>query len=74
MSAAMNAESEMIAGCKNSRNPLRAANWWGSDIGPVYYDKQKVAIERPRLRGKNNKEIPLATYQAFQDPSGNGTL
>jgi len=36
----------------------------------VYYDKQKVAIERPRLRGKNNKEIPLATYQAFQDPSG----
>jgi putative transposase len=70
MSAAMNAESEMIAGCKNSRNPLRAANWWGSDIGPVYYDKQKVAIERPRLRGKNNKEIPLATYQAFQDPSG----
>ena len=70
MLAAMNAECEMIAGCKNSRNPLRAANWWGSDIGPVYYDKQKVAIERPRLRGKNNKEIPLATYQAFQDPSG----
>ena len=70
MSAAMNAESEMIAGPKNSRNPLRAANWWGSDIGPVYYDKQKVLIERPRLRGRNNKEIPLATYQAFQDPSG----
>jgi transposase-like protein len=34
----------------------------------VYYDKQKVLIDRPRLRSKNNKEIPLATYQAFGDP------
>ena len=68
MSAAMNAECEMIAGAKNSKNPLRAANWWGSDLGPVYYDKQKVLIDRPRLRSKNNKEIPLATYQAFGDP------
>jgi transposase-like protein len=64
----MNAECEMIAGGKNSKNPLRAANWWGSDLGPVYYDKQKVLIDRPRLRSKNNKEIPLATYQAFGDP------
>jgi len=70
MSAAMNAECEMIAGHKNSKNPLREANWWGSDLGPVYYDKQKVLIDRPRLRGKNNKEIPLATYQAFGDPWG----
>ena len=70
MSAAMNAECEMIAGHKNSKNPLRAANWWGGDLGPVYYDKQKVLIDRPRLRSKNNKEIPLATYQAFGDPRG----
>jgi hypothetical protein len=35
MSAAMNAESEMTAGAKNSRNPLRAANWWGSTRGPL---------------------------------------
>ncbi len=70
MSAAMNAECEMIAGPKNSKNPLRAANWWGSDLGPVYYEKQKVLIDRPRLRSKDNKEIPLATYQAFGDPRG----
>ena len=68
MSAAMNAECKMIAGPKDSKNPLRAANWWGSNLGPVYYDKQKVLIDRPRLRSKDNKEIPLATYQAFGDP------
>ncbi len=47
MSAAMEAECERIAGRKNSRNPLRAANWWGGDLRPVYYDRQQVIIERP---------------------------
>ncbi len=70
MSAAMDSECEMIAGPKGTKNPLRAANWWGSDLSPVYYDKQKVLIDRPRLRGKDNREIPLATFQAFRDPKG----
>jgi transposase-like protein len=70
MSAAMSAECEMIAGAKNIKNPLRTANWWGGELSPVYYDKQKVLIDRPRLRGKDNKEIPLETFQAFRDPRG----
>jgi transposase-like protein len=59
-----------IAGPKNSKNPLRTANWWGSDLRPVYYEGQQVIMERPRVRGKDNKEIPLATYEAFRDPQG----
>jgi len=70
MSAAMEAECEKIAGLKNSRNLLRAANWWGGDLRPVYYDRQQVIIERPRVRGRDNKEIPLATYEAFRNPKG----
>lgn len=70
MLATMDSECEMIAGPKDSKNPLRAANWWGSNLSPVYYDRQKVLIERPRLRGKDNKEIPLGTFQAFRDPRG----
>ena len=70
MSAAMSAECEMIAGPKNTKNPLRTANWWGEELSPVYYDKQKVLIDRPRLRGKDNREIPLSTFQAFRDPRG----
>jgi len=68
MSAAMDSECEMIAGAKDSKNPFRVAHWWGSDLSPVYYDKQKVLIDRPRLRGKDNKEIRLATFQSFRDP------
>jgi len=70
MLAAMNSECLRIAGPKHSKNPLRMANWWGSDLRPVYYDKQEVIIDRPRLRGKDKKEIPLATYEAFRDPQG----
>ncbi len=68
MSAAMTAECETIAGPKNTKNPLRTANWWGGELSPVYYDKQKMLIERPRLRGKDNKEISLATFEAFRNP------
>jgi transposase-like protein len=70
MLAAMNSECVRIAGPKHSKNPLRTANWWGSDLRPVYYDNREVIIERPRLRGRDKKEIPLATYEAFRDPQG----
>jgi hypothetical protein len=40
-------------------------------VSPIYYDdRQKVLIERPRLRGKDNREGPLSTYRAFRDPKG----
>lgn len=68
MSAAMEAECERIAGPKNSRNPVRGANWWGGDLRAVYYGKQQVIIERPRVRGKDNREVPLVTYESFRDP------
>lgn len=70
MSAAMESECRRIAGPKDSKNPLRTANWWGSDLRPVYYEGQQVIMERPRVRGKDNREIPLATYEAFRDPGG----
>jgi len=70
MSAAMQSECERIAGAKDSKNPLRRANWWGSELSPVYYDRQKVLIDRPRVRGRDNKEIPLETYMALKSPRG----
>jgi transposase-like protein len=68
--AVMESECERIAGKKNLKNPERAAYWWGSQFGPVYCNAQKVLIERPRLRSKDGKEIPLRTYKALRDPKG----
>lgn len=68
ISAVIDSECERIAGRKNARNPLTTANWWGRQISPVYYDRRKVLIDRPRLRSRDNKEIQLNTYKAFQNP------
>jgi len=66
--AVIESECEQIDGRKNAKYPLRTANWWGSQLSPVYYDGQRVLIDRPRLRGKDNKKIQLDTYKAFQNP------
>ncbi|MCG6551536.1 MAG: IS256 family transposase [Candidatus Magnetominusculus sp. LBB02] len=70
ISALMTSECEGLAGKKNTKNPKRDANWWGSELSPIYYNRQKVLIERPRIRSKDNKEIPLNTYKAFRDAKG----
>jgi putative transposase len=68
LSAVIESEAEQKAGKKNEKNPQRSANWWGSQIGPIYYDGQKVLIDRPRIRSKENKELALETYIALQNP------
>jgi transposase-like protein len=70
MSAVMEAEGQKIAGKKGVKNPERTTHWWGSELGGVYYDGQKILMDHPRLRGKDNKEVPLSTYKAFQSARG----
>jgi putative transposase len=42
---------------------------WGSQGGSVYLLDQKVPIEVPRVRNKpHNSEVPLQSYQRFQEP------
>jgi transposase-like protein len=38
----------------------------GHQTGYVVYAGRKVSLERPRLRSREDKEVPLASYQAFQ--------
>jgi transposase-like protein len=44
-------------------------NWrWADQKGSIVLANQHVALEIPRVRGKNNKEVALKTYEEFQDP------
>ena len=38
----------------------------GQQAGFVVVDGRKVSTKRPRLRSRENKEVPLASYKAFQ--------
>src|SRR6266699_7208354 len=44
----------------------RSMHRHGHQAGYVIYGGRKVTLERPRLRSRENKEVPLASYQAFQ--------
>lgn len=41
---------------------------WGSQNGSIVLANQNVALEVPRVRGKDGKEVRLQTYQDFQNP------
>ena len=68
ISAVIESEAEQRAGKKHARNPGREAHWWGSQVGTVCFEGQKVLIDRPRIRSKAGKEVSLETYSAFQNP------
>lgn len=59
-------EVEQLCGSRYSRG--HANSRWGSQEGSVIIANQHVAIERPRVRSKDGREVKLQSYEAFQDP------
>lgn len=62
MRQVMEAEIEQTVGCWG-RQP---ASRHGRQPGYVVFGGRKVSLERPRLRSREGKELPLSSYAAFQ--------
>jgi len=62
----LESEVEQVCGqlSKHGGRNLR----WGSQSGSIVLGNQHVAIEKPRVRGRDGKEVQLDVYQKFQDP------
>lgn len=41
---------------------------WGSQPGSIVLGRQRVAVERPRVRDRDGRELPVETYARFQNP------
>lgn len=41
---------------------------WGAQNGSIILGNQHVAVEKLRVRGKDGREVPLQTYEDFQNP------
>lgn len=66
----MAAEVEHLVGRKSKTNKDRQAYRWGTESGYCIVDGQRVPIDRPRVRNRqNDKEIPLGSYEVFQRAS-----
>lgn len=65
----MEAEVEQLAGKRSQPDPQRNIYRWGTEDGYCIIDGQRVPIQRPRLRSRTKKEIPLGSYEMFQRSS-----
>jgi transposase-like protein len=65
----MEAEVEELAGKRSQPNPQRTIYRWGTEEGFCLIDGQRVPIQRPRLRSRTRKEVPLGSYEMFQRSS-----
>ena len=69
MKALIDEEVEHLTGSRYRHDPHRQAFRWGGEAGQLIFAGRKVALERPRVRGKDGRELPLRRYQAFQAPA-----
>jgi putative transposase len=65
----MDWEVGKLVGPKSQANAGRENVRWGTQQGYCVVGGQKVPLERPRVRGKGNREVPLGSYEILQQAS-----
>ena len=66
----MESEVASLVGIRSQPNADRDAYRWGTETGYCVIDGQKIPIDRPHVRNRrNNREIPLGSYELFQRAS-----
>ena len=66
MRLVMDEEVKSLAGERQQQHEGRRAHRWGKEDGFCVVDGQKVPIQRTRLRGGDNRERRLGSYELFQ--------
>lgn len=61
-------EAEVEKLCGDRYKHGKVNHRWGSQNGSIILANQHVALQVPRVRSKDGKEIVLKNYQDFQDP------
>src|SRR5438270_2137417 len=59
----MEADTEVACGPRHSRSEDRRGHRWGRTAGKIGFHAGKIAIERPRVRALDGKELPLASWE-----------
>ena len=66
MESLLEEEATSICGRRHGRDAERAVYRWGTAVSPVGFHGGKVGVRRPRLRGKEGGEVPLASFADLQ--------
>ncbi len=63
--ALIDEEVEQVAGPRYAHQDQRPGLRWGTEEGAIVFAGRKVAIERPRVRTKEGREVALQRYKAL---------
>src|SRR5258708_24658398 len=63
LGAMMETDAEAACGPRHSRSADRLGHRWGRTAGKIGFHAGKVAMERPRGRGLDGKELPLPSWE-----------
>lgn len=58
----MEGDAEAACGPRHARGPGRRGHRWGHTTGKIGFHGGKMAIERPRVRSRDGKELSLASW------------
>jgi transposase-like protein len=69
-------DRKRLCGLKGRPDPDRQATRYGYDDGSVVLGGRRVAVRKPRVRSMAGEEVPLPSYQQFnqEDPLGSRAL
>ncbi|MEX3583677.1 MAG: IS256 family transposase, partial [Burkholderia sp.] len=56
-----------VAGDKHAGRAAADVRWHGSQPGRIVMDERKLRVQRPRLRDKRGKEVPIPAYTQLRD-------
>ena len=59
----MEADVEAACGARHARTPARRAHRWGRTQGRLGFHGGKIAVERPRMRGVDGREIAIPSWE-----------
>jgi putative transposase len=62
LGAMMEADVEAACGPRHGRDKTRGAHRWGSTRGTIGFHGGKVAVERPRVRGLDGREMAIPSW------------
>lgn len=62
-------DAEVAALCGARYSHGASALRWGQQAGSIVLGRQRVSVERPRVRDRAGRELALETYSRFQDPA-----
>jgi putative transposase len=65
MSLLMEEEVRELVGERSQPQAARTANRWGTERGYCVVMGQKVALQRPRVRSTDDREVRLGSYEMF---------